>query len=144
MVIDLPSAIAEDPVAEGSVSNNCDFFNLVTGELAVNNVGTVLNSSDPNGTSGRVSLDCTGDANLKISKPKQNIVAGETPFSDEELTATATSSDFGGISISSGDSGATIPGDSIGEIKVDMQADKGSEKILPGTYSFTVTLTATP
>ncbi len=136
------NANADEASAEAEVESNCIFFGAEPGELAVNDNGTILSSST-GGKSATVEIDCSGAATVTISKPSPNSSTGSTTFSAENLSATATSSILS-KSINSGES-ATIEAESTGTIKVDMQASTGSStKITPGTYSFTVTITATP
>jgi hypothetical protein len=133
-----------------SVSTNCFFFNSLPGELAVNSGLTVL-SSENGGTPATVQIDCNGAANLTISKPQQtSIIPGTTIFSPVNLSATATTNGLSSVVSISSESPNNVPlpldgdGEIKGEITVNMLADNGGNKILPGDYNFTVTLTATP
>ena len=138
------SANAQQASASGIVAESCDFTKSVPGELILNPGGTTLTSTG--GTPAKVDIDCNGDAKLTISKPVQNSGTGTTDFIN--LTATAKNADLG-LNASSespvaGNIVANSDGDAIGTIEVNMVADNGSQKISPGEYNFTVTLTSTP
>ena len=136
------SANAQQASASGKVAESCDFTKAVPGELILNSGGTTLTSTG--GTPAKVDIDCNGDAKLTISKPVKN--SGTTTFT--KLTATAKNTKLGlDVSSESGTPGnifANSNGDAIGTIEVNMVAENGSQKISPGEYNFTVTLTSTP
>lgn len=136
------NASANEGGAEGTVESSCIFYGVEPGELGVNGDNTVLKSSI-GGKSATVELDCSGAATVTITKPEKTGGTGSTEFEVGNLSATA-SGNILSKTISDGES-ATVEVDSAGTIKVDMQASTGSTiKIAPGTYNFTVTITATP
>lgn len=136
------NASANEGGAEGTVESSCIFFGAEPGELAVNGDNTVLNSSI-GGKSATVELDCSGAATVTITKPEKTGGTGVTEFEEGNLSASASGNILSN-SITPGES-ATVEAESTGTIKVDMQASTGSSiKIAPGTYNFTVTITATP
>lgn len=137
--------------ASGDAPGNCTFINALDGELSVNQQGTIL-SSNFNETPASVEIDCSADATLTISKPVRSGGNGATQFLSTDLYAKATAKlfsieenqDLPDINIDSDNQvGGSIPGNSLGTIKINMEA-RDSEKILPGEYKFTVTITATP
>lgn len=142
------SANAEEPsvMVYGSVADFCDFGNPLPGDLILNSGGTALSSIG--GTPAKVDIDCNGNAKLTISKPKQKTgLSGNTLFSDSNLTATAKNTalglDVNSESSPTGNIFANSEGEAIGTIEVNMTAVNGN-KISPGEYEFTVTLTSTP
>jgi hypothetical protein len=142
------SANAEDAPASGPVAEMCVFGEPIEGDLIPNSTLTSL-SSENGGRSAKVDISCNGNATLTVSKPIQTAIEdGTTVFNSSNLTATARSTILG-LNVSSS---STIPGNivantggvAIGTIEVDMVANNGSQKISPGKYTFTVTLTSTP
>lgn len=151
-IIFTKSVNADDGSAGGDVPGNCTFSNHVDGQLGISQDGTVLSSSvGDEGTPASLEIDCSANATLTISKPVQSVVNGTTEFLANNLSARATAKLFSmdtdenlpDINIESAQPGGNIPGNSFGQIKINMEASH-SEKILPGEYSFTVTITATP
>lgn len=138
------SANAQQASASGIVAKRCDFIKSVPGELILNPAVTALTSTG--GTPAKVDIDCNSDAKLTISKPVQNSGTGTTTFTN--LTATAKNAALGlnvtSESLTPGNIFANSDGDAIGTIEVNMVADNGNQKISPGEYNFTVTLTSTP
>jgi len=146
----ITSASAEEPsvMAYGSVADFCDFSNPLPGDLVLNSGGTALSSIG--GTPAKVNIDCNGNAKLTISKPQQKTgLTGKTEFLPLNLTATAKNTalglDINSESTQGGNIFANSEGEAIGTIEVNMTANNGSgNKISPGEYEFTVTLTSTP
>ncbi|RUT06029.1 hypothetical protein DSM106972_032350 [Dulcicalothrix desertica PCC 7102] len=147
------SVNADEGSAAGDVPVNCTFSNSVDGQLGINQDGTVLSSSSSvdDGAPASLEIDCSADATLTISEPVRSGGNGATTFLSDNLSARATATlvsmdteeSLPDINIESGKPGSNIPGNSLGTIKINMEA-RHSEKILPGKYSFTVTITATP
>ncbi len=139
------SANAQEVFASGIVAKSCTFTQSVPGELILNSGGTTLTSTG--GTPAKVDINCNGDATLTISEPVQNSGSGTTVFTT--LSATANNGVLGlNVSSKSASPGNILAKskdeNAIGTIEVNMVADNGSQKISPGKYNFTVTLTSTP
>jgi hypothetical protein len=138
--------------ASGMVADFCNLGNPIDGNLGVNAPSnpTTLSSSASGGRAATVDITCNGDATLTISKPVQTkFLSGKTEFSDENLTATAKNSTFGVNVNSESISTSTniFPGTSgVADmtLEVNMEARNGTQKISPGDYKFTVTITSTP
>ncbi|NJL63419.1 MAG: hypothetical protein HC903_18305 [Methylacidiphilales bacterium] len=143
------NANAEEPTLDVPVPSSCTLENINNGKakLAVTSDNKTLSSTIPGGVSGIVTIECNGSATVEISQPKQNS-ANITQFDLGELSATAKSTALNLNIANPGSPSQTITGseeviDDI-EVKVDMEAKKGSGLISPGEYNFTVTLTVTP
>ena len=131
----------------GVVGGACTFSNPVPGTLVLNsNDDSFLGSDSSNpdyagGSAAEIDVNCTADATLSIDPP--NATGDALPGST--LSANAKSSNLGLDFLSDG----TFTSNSMttgqqDTIQVNMLVDNAGNAIDPGTYSYEVTLTATP
>ena len=131
----------------GVVGGACTFSNPVPGTLVLNSSDDSFLGSDSNnpdyagGSAAEIDVNCSADATLSIDSP--NATGDALP--ESTLTATATSSNLGLDFQSDGTvNNGSIAGGQQDTIQVNMLVDNASNAVDPGTYSYEVTLTATP
>jgi hypothetical protein len=107
------------------------------GVLGVNGTNTILSSSIPGGTAAQLVVNCN-NGTLKVAAPKVS-GTGTTTFAAADLKATVAIGDK--IADSSGATIALTSADKDANVNIEATSNTA---ISPGTYNFTVVVTATP
>ncbi len=135
------SAFAGDANANitfsSTVAPTC-FFGTPTGTT---NLSLQTNSVSDLGTANQtIPLTCNNSATLSASAVTQG-GAGATTLSTKEVALTVNGADF-----TSGNqvTGTTFDASGVATIGVTLTANNNTDRIAPGAYTFTTTLTATP
>ena len=123
----------------GSLAGGCFFGSVTAGSLAF----TGAPPTTVTGTGGVVPLTCTAAGTLSVAAPATTASHTGTVPTASNVSATVTSSlstitSNGSTSVAVPASGAAYP------LTVTMTHNNGTTPLTPGTYSYTVTLTATP
>ncbi len=136
------SAKAADATVEftKTVAGNCAFGPAPTaGTLDFNTANNELGSEFTTGTSGSVTLKCTGAANVSVAVPVADAANPTAPtgLSESKATIGTKETTSGGTPID-----LTIAEAADATVDVDMKVGTGS--FPTGTYKYNVVVTATP
>lgn len=137
-----PKTMAQtvDVPFSGTIGGACNFGQVTPGSLGVNQPSnpTALAGGFPGGALGKVSITCNAPSQLTVSQPIQTGGPSFSPMFSDAMVG----SPFG-YTYAMGGSPLMLPPGASGMLDVDMYVDKGSV-LVPGTYSYKVTLTVTP
>jgi hypothetical protein len=137
-------AVTEPVDFTGTVPTACMLTTPVDGLLGVSGDNKMLSSTIGSGTAAKIDIDCAGGS-LTVSAPVKDELASDTGTtvgtSFSSLTAKVTTTDLD--TEPSGGSGLPLDAANKGTATVEMTATD-DVAILPGKYTFTVTVTATP
>ncbi len=126
----------------GNVPALCRFVNTTTGTLVVDpDIDfAVLTSLGLAGVAGTTRLICNTGVIVSVAAP----VAVGAPATDLIITGSTATAAVGGLTAVAGGATATVPGGPLNQVvSVNMTATADAV-IPPGTYNFTVTVTAAP
>lgn len=141
IVLQFPmTAMAESYQVElsGTLEESCTFRILENGLLGFfpEENSDRISSQEGNGSAAKVEINCNSEATLEVSSPRQT----EGPNVDGEATALIT---LENDTVASGGGVLTVAPNGKQEILVDLEIDS-NHPLEAGTYTYTVTLTATP
>ena len=131
-------AVTGDVQFSGSIANTCSITSPANGTVVTTDESN-LSSQGTGGAAGGFSAKCTGTGTLTIAAP---VSGGSNPSATTNTSAIHAAGGGGAALTSSGGTGydAVLNGSTVG-YAVHMAAASSSGTLLPGSYSYTTTVT---
>ncbi|MCJ8281543.1 MAG: hypothetical protein MJK14_17205 [Rivularia sp. ALOHA_DT_140] len=136
-----PNANAEDVKVDfsGEVPSDCTFTIPVAGELALSADKTTLDSTTDPGFAGTTTVNCNGGT-VTVAPPDPT---GDTPTAGVTVSATVTNVANPAQTADSSGTNFTLNADNV-DLSIDMQAVASIDELPAGSYTYEVSVTATP